>query len=209
MMPHFTLMLLIGVLFALLVLGFVRWRFGWSDTLVFLIVVGGFPAGMDFLSAFAAQNYAYPGQSHLWVLSFIFFGWIGMCGSCLFLAEGILARPHQDMLTQPGLWWHVPLLAGGIAVVLDLFIDPVAVAAGYWVWFVHGTVYYGIPLLNYVGWFVLMGLAPLAWIVIVRQRHWGLWHKGVMALGALIPLAIAAVVLSALLNWTLAACGVS
>ena len=41
-----------------------------------------------------------------------------------------------------------------IAVVLDLFIDPVAVAAGYWIWLVKATVYYGIPLLNYVGWFV-------------------------------------------------------
>jgi putative membrane protein len=85
----------------------------------------------------------------------------------------------------------------------------VAVAAGYWVWFVPGTVYYGIPLLNYVGWFVLMGLAPLAWIVIARQRHWDCWHKGAVGLGALVPLALAAVVLSVLLNRALAACGVS
>ena len=67
------------------------------------------------------------------------------------LAEGILARPDQDMLTQPRLWWQVPLATGAIAVVLDLFIDPVAVAAGYWIWLVKGTVYYGIPLLNCVG----------------------------------------------------------
>ena len=61
----------------------------------------------------------------------------------------------------------------GEAVGLDLFIDPVAVKAGYWVWFVSGTVYYGIPLLNFVSWFVLMFLAPLAWIRIARQRQWG------------------------------------
>jgi uncharacterized membrane protein len=40
-------------------------------------------------------------------------------------------------------------------VCLDLFIDPVAVATGYWVWFVPGEIYFGIPLLNFVGWFVL------------------------------------------------------
>jgi hypothetical protein len=45
--------------------------------------------------------------------------------------------------------WQLSVPTGVIAVVLDLFIDPVAVAAGYWVWLVHGTVYYGIPLLNY------------------------------------------------------------
>jgi hypothetical protein len=36
---------------------------------------------------------------------------------------------------------------------------------------VKGTVYYDIPLLNYVGWFVLMFLAPLGWILIARQRE--------------------------------------
>ena len=130
-----------------------------------------------------------------------------MCGSCLFLAEGILARPGQDMLTQPRRWWQVPLVTSVIAVVLDLFIDPVAVAAGYWVWFVQGTVYYGIPLLNYVGWFVLMFLAPLAWILIARHRHWRYWHKGGVALGALVPLVIASVVLSLILNGVTAALG--
>lgn len=207
MTANFTVMLIIGVLLALLVLGFVWWRFGGPDTLAFLIVSGGFTAIMDFISSFVVQNYAYPDQSPLWVFTFIFFGWIGMCGSCLFLAEGILARPGQDILTQPRLWWQVPLLTGVLAVVLDLFIDPIAVAAGYWVWFVPGTVYYGIPLLNYVGWFVLMFLAPLAWIRIARQRHWRVWQKGLVAFAALVPLGIAAVVLSLMLNGAIAAFG--
>jgi len=200
----FTGMLVVAVLFALTVLGFIRWRFGGPDTLAFIIVVGLFAAVMDFISAFVVQNYEYPGQTRLWVFTFILFGWIGMCGSCLFLAEGILARPGQDMLTQPRLWWQVSLLTGLTAVVLDLFIDPVAVAAGYWVWFVEGTVYYGIPLLNFVGWFVLMFLAPLAWVLIARHRRWGYWQKGVVALGTLIPLCIASVVLSVALNGTIA-----
>jgi putative membrane protein len=86
---------------------------------------------MDFISSFVACNYEYPGQSAFWVFTFIFFGWIGMCGSCLFIAEGILARPDQDMTTQGRLRWQVPLLTAFIAVVLDLFIDPAAVAADY------------------------------------------------------------------------------
>ena len=208
MTPPFTVMLCSGLAFALGVLGFLQWRFGSADTLVFVIVSGCFPAGMDFLSSFVAQNYAYPGQSPLWVWCFIFFGWIGMCGSCLLVAEGILASAHRDMLTQPHLWWRVPLLTGVIAVVLDLFIDPVAVTAGYWIWFVPGTVYYGIPLLNYVGWFVLMCLTPLAWILIARYRHWDLWTKGAIAIGALIPLSLAAIFLSALLNGAIGLFGV-
>ncbi|MHC4459549.1 MAG: carotenoid biosynthesis protein, partial [Planctomycetota bacterium] len=146
--------------------------------------------------------------SHLWVFTFIFFGWIGMCGSCLFLAEGIAAQPGQDMLTQRKLWWQIPLLSGVIAVVLDLFIDPVAVQAGYWIWFVKGTIYYGIPLLNYVGWFLLISLACLSFILIARYRQWGYWQKVGAAVGALLPLIIAAVAFSLILNGVIAAFGI-
>jgi hypothetical protein len=58
---------------------------------------------------------------------------------------------------------------------------------------------------NYVGWFVLMFLTPLAWILIARQREWGYWRKGTVALGALVPLSIAAVMLSLMLNGAVAA----
>ena len=207
MIPNFTVALIIGILFALPVLGFIWWRFGGPDTLAFIIVSGVFTAFMDLISSFVVRNYEYPGQSPLWVFTYIFFGWMGMCGSCLFVAEGILARPGQDMLTQPQLWWQVPLLTALIAMVMDLFIDPVAVAAGYWVWLVQGTVYYSIPLLNYVGWFVLMFLSPLAWICITRHRQWGLWQKVAVAFGALVPLFIVSVLLSLALNGAIAALG--
>ena len=207
MTPNFTIILAAGILFALPVLGYIWWRFGGADTLSFVILSGGFTAIMDFISSFVVRNYEYPGQSAIWVFTFIFFGWIGMCGSCLFIAEGILARPGQDMITQRRLWWQVPLFTAVIAVVLDLFIDPVAVAAGYWVWFVKGTIYFEIPLLNYVGWFVLMLLAPLAWIQVVRHRHWSLWRKGIVSLGALAPLCLASIVLSLMLNGAVATLG--
>jgi hypothetical protein len=207
MTPNFSVILVGGVLFALPVLWYVWWRFGVADALTFALLSGGFSAIMDFISSFAVDNYVYPGQSQLWVFTFIFFGWIGMCGSCLFLAEGILARRGEDMLTHVRLGWQVPLLTAIIAVVLDLFIDPVAVAAGYWVWSVEGTVYYGIPLLNYVGWFVLMLLAPLAWIQIARRRKWIGVRKGMVALAAILPLMVASVVLSLLLNGLVARLG--
>lgn len=207
MTPDFTVIWLGGFLFALPVLAFIGWRFGGSDVLAFALLAGGFTAILDFLSSFLARNYEYPGQSPLWVFTFIFFGWIGMCGSCLFVAEGILSRPEHDMLTAPELGWQVPLLTGIIAVLVDLFIDPVAVAAGYWLWLKQGTVYFGIPLLNFVGWFVLMSLAPLAWIWIARHRHWGYGQKGLAALAAWAPLLVAAVLLSELLNGMIASTG--
>jgi hypothetical protein len=205
--PDFTLLLAGAIVFALPILAFVRWRFGGPDTLAFVIVSGAFSAIMDFISSFVAQNYAYPGQSPVWVFSYIFFGWIGVSGSCLFIAEGILAKSGEDMLTQPRLWWKVPLATGLIAVLVDLFIDPIAVARGYWVWTMPGDVYYGIPLLNFVGWFVLMFLAPLAWIVIARRRHWGYAKKAGASVAALFPLMVASILLSVTLNGIIAAFG--
>lgn len=200
-------MLSSAVLFAVLMLAYIGWRFGGPDALSFAILAGLFTACMDFISAFVAQSYEYPGQSRLWVFTFILFGWIGMCGTCLFVAEGILAGPKRDMLKERHFWWQVPVLTGVIAVVLDLFIDPIAVHAGYWVWFVEGTVYYGIPLLNYVGWFVLMALAPLGWILIARRRKWGYRRKGIISLLALLPLSAGAIGLSLLLNGLIGAFG--
>jgi uncharacterized membrane protein len=208
MSPNFILILVVAVLFSLPILGFIWWRFGIADMLVFIIVVGLFSAIMDFISSFVARNYEYPGQSPLWVFTYIFFGWIGMCGSCLFIAEGVAAGRSEDMLSDPRLFWRVPLLTAVIAVVFDLFIDPVAVRAHYWVWLKPGSVYYGIPLLNYVGWFVLMLLAPLGWILIARKREWHLAPKLVMAFAMLIPLILASIVLSFVLNGLIAAVGI-
>ena len=207
MTPNFQLLLAGAIVFALPILAFIWWRFGGPDTLAFVVVSGVFTALMDFASSFVAHNYVYPGQSRLWVFTYIFFGWIGVSGSCLFIAEGILVKPDEDMLSQRGLWWKVPLATALIAVTADLFIDPVAVAIGYWVWNVRGEVYYGIPLLNFVGWFVLMFLAPLAWILIAKRRHWGYAMKAAMSVAALIPLVVASVVLSLTLNGIIAAFG--
>jgi putative membrane protein len=201
---NFTLILAVSVLFSLPVLGYIWWRFGGSNTLSFAILSGGFTAVMDLISSFVVRNYEYPGQSVIWVFAFIFFGWIGMYGSCLFIAEGILARPGQDLITQKPLRWQVPLLTAVIAVVLDLFIDPVAVEAEIWVWFVKGTVYYKISLLNYVGWFVLMLLAPLSWIRIARHCDWSYVRKSMVSVGALLPLCLASIALLLILNGAVA-----
>lgn len=207
MTPHFTSLLVGGIAFAVPVIAFIGWRFGISNAVVFMIVSGGFTALMDGLSSFVVHNYAYPGQSPLWAATYIFFGWIGMCGSCLLIAEGLLAKPGHDLLTQPALRWQAPLLTGVIAVGVDLFIDPIAAKAGYWVWFKQGTVYYGIPLLNFVGWFVLMTLAPLAWLWIARQHQRSLGQKVALAVAAWLPLSLAAIIVSMVLNGIIAIVG--
>jgi putative membrane protein len=198
--PDFDRLLLGGIGLGLVVAAVFAWRFGPVRAAAFVLLAGLFPAALDFASSFAADNYVYPGQTRLWVFTYIFFGWIGVCGTCLLLAEGILAPPGTDVLTARRLRWQAPLLTAVAAVLLDLFIDPVAVAIGYWTWRVPGSLYHGIPLLNFVGWFVLMLVAPLAWIEVCR--HPGRSRIGtLLAALTMLPVAgLAAVLLSVALN---------
>jgi len=53
--------------------------------------------------------------------------------------------------------WVVPLLiiADGLLVVaIDLFMDPIEVYKGSWIW-LDGGPYFGIPIGNFVGWFLV------------------------------------------------------
>jgi putative membrane protein len=205
--PDFDGLLVTGIGLGLLTLAVFVWRFGFLRTGVFVVVAGFFPAIMDSISSFAVSNYTYPGQTRSWVFTYIFFGWIGVCGTCVLMAEGMLARPGEDLLTTSRLRWQAPLVGGLVAVLLDLFIDPVAVAAGYWVWIAPANVYYEIPLLNFVGWFVLMVLAPLAWIEIARRSAWGGARMTLAALLAVPLLCIASIALSLLLNGVIGSVG--
>ncbi|MBP7242485.1 carotenoid biosynthesis protein [Amaricoccus sp.] len=205
MSPDFDRLLVGGIVLGSLVLAFFAWRFGPARAVALAVVAGLFPAIMDFASSFSAANYVYPGQSQAWVFAYIFFGWIGVCGICLLLAEGILARHGEDVLSAPRLRRQAPVVAATVAVLLDLFIDPVAVALGYWVWLVPARLYYEIPLLNFVGWFVLMLLAPAAWIEVCRRPTWGP-VRILLAAAAAVPIAcVASVALSLALNGVLAA----
>jgi putative membrane protein len=200
MNPQFTLLLISVIVFALIVLWYISWRFGLANAIAFLILSGGFTAVMDMLSAYVEVNYEYPGKTPLWVFCFIFFGWTSICGSCVFIAEGIVKNPSGNLLTQKSLWWKVPLLTAIFALVLDLFIDPIAVETGYWVWFVKGEIYYEIPMLNFIGWFVLMLCAPMAWIFVIRRINWKGWQRVLLAFGLFIPLMIGSGILSLSLN---------
>lgn len=207
MTPDFDRFLITGIALSLLVLAFFLWRFGLARTLVFIVVAGVFPATMDFVSSFVVSNYEYPGQSRPWVFTYIFFGWIAVCGTSLFVAEGILARDNEDILTAPHLRWQAPLATAIIAVFLDLFIDPIAVAAGYWVWFAPANLYYEIPLLNFVGWFVLMFLSPLVWIEISRRLAWSAGRMVMASLAFLPILFVASILMSLALNGVIYAIG--
>ncbi len=66
----------------------------------------------------------------------------------------------------------VSLTAGFTAVFLDLLEDPLAHYNNWWVWqeALVGVKFYDVPLLNFVGWFVLIFFMSFATLLIERSR---------------------------------------
>ncbi len=112
-------------------------------------------------------NYSYTDQ-----LGYKLFGlvpWlipIAWC-SMLYLAWHVAwgsVKPHAPRLISQAL--HITTAALAITA-WDLSLDPRMVQDGYWVWH-QGGPYFGIPISNYVGWFVtalvIFGVWSIGWI---------------------------------------------
>ncbi len=90
-----------------------------------------------------------------------------------FSYSGVLGPPMFGLAPPTVLLAWTPLLLGSLAftrrawqavvlvVVCDLVLDPAAVSLGFWAWDDPGR-YYGVPLVNFLGWVVSGGLAVLA-----------------------------------------------
>ena len=72
------------------------------------------------------------------------------------------------LLVPLGWWWITAaavaltggraLLVGAMMVALDFGMEPLMTARGFWSWGAQGGAYYGVPLSNFVGWFVVGSL---------------------------------------------------
>jgi putative membrane protein len=68
--------------------------------------------------------------------------------------------------------WRRLILASLLMVLLDLAIDPAMVSAGFWEWFDTGP-WFGIPVLNFVGWFTVSFVACLLYTLSARSNPEG------------------------------------
>jgi len=73
-------------------------------------------------------------------------GWFDITFPAFMLLDNILPKASI---------WTKAAVGGVFALSLDLAIDPAATAAGLWRW-THPSLYFlGVPLTNYIGWFML------------------------------------------------------
>ena len=111
----------------------------------FLGVLTGFPYG-----AYAYTDLVGPRLLGL-VPIFIFIAWINI--GYMVIATTTLAFGRSSL-------WLAPV-DGVLAVAWDAMVDPLAVRAGYWTWAAQDG-FYGVPLSNFAGWFLVVTLLSLA-----------------------------------------------
>ena len=138
---HFALLAYLSTgLLALGVLGYALGRYGQKAWLLFMVSFGfgllvewvGHTTGVPF----GAYGYTAPGPQLLGVPLLVPLGWFA------FTLIGIELSPPGTKR------WLAPLAL----VAWDVGLDPLMVSQGFWQF--DGGAYYGIPLSNFVGWFV-------------------------------------------------------
>jgi uncharacterized membrane protein len=98
-------------------------------------------------------------------------GW----GTIIYVSREAAARTGMPWAAQAG--W-----AALLALLIDLGLDPVAEAAGWWHWSRAGD-YFGVPYDNFIGWLMIVGLYNL-WL----SALWEKWKPGLMVSDTLPPL---------------------
>jgi len=134
-------------------------------------------AGLGLVFELCGVRYGLPFGHYVYtgVLQPTIFG-VPLVMSCAWM---VLVAYLQQALVRLNLRaWGGTLTAAVWMTMIDLVIDPLAAnQLGYWRWFEPGD-YYGVPLSNFVGWFV----CSLSIFVLFRQPHqhqWqpNFWHR--------------------------------
>lgn len=119
--------------------------------------------------------------------------------------------------THLGVPIHVAaLLDAFLALNLDLTLDPIAIHRGWWTWhamenFPYATDYFGIPVINFIGWFVIV--AAFSFFVRVGRRRVPPGTRGfagdvVPSFVAIVPALVAVVGYQAIAKWIMGRPGV-
>ena len=120
--------------------------------------------------------------------------WFMMLYPAWAITDFLLARGALQTLPHAGARVTIAALA---MTAWDLSLDPRMVADGNWTWQTAGP-YFGIPLSNYLGWFVTAALIYIVWHALIGARtaqaaheecaafgfcHWPVWAYIVTWLG--------------------------
>ena len=143
---------------------------GWKRTLLLLFLT--FAISLLFECVGVATGKIYGGYYYTDKLGYKFLGLVPLI---IPVAWFMMTYPSYVIATRvvpafKSTWlWRLAVAGVGALVMTawDLVMDPVMVAADHWVWEIDGA-YFGIPLQNFLGWFLTALIILLLFLVIGR-----------------------------------------
>jgi uncharacterized membrane protein len=135
-------------------------RYGWRGILIFLVVclvVSNIFENMSILTGFPFGNYEY--SDVLGIKLFLVPVLIGPAYFSTGYLAWVLARVIVGDVRRKSSWFltiAVPVIASFLMVAWDLCFDPSASTVGQsWIW-KQGGGFFGVPLSNYLGWYLVV-----------------------------------------------------
>jgi putative membrane protein len=149
-------------------------RLGWRRALIFMLLAYGICTTAETLGVLTGAvfgRYEYSPELHPRAFGLVPWGTISYWRFALY---GAYAFSHLAQVRRGGRSrrlgvWGFAALGALLMVALDLVIDPVEVARGTWTWFDPGP-YFGIPLQNFLGWFLTSVVVLLAFRAVELRR---------------------------------------
>jgi uncharacterized membrane protein len=153
-------------------------QFGWKKILVFMVIC--FTVALAFETIGVASGKIYGGYHYTASLGPKFLGlvpyiiplaWFMMIYPALVMAQKLVRSSHPH-------GWKMLLVAmiGGLMLTAwDLVLDPVMVSAGHWVWDgpASSRMYFGIPIQNFMGWWVTAVAIFLVFFLVSKNLRTG------------------------------------
>ncbi|MFW9934579.1 MAG: carotenoid biosynthesis protein [Candidatus Thorarchaeota archaeon] len=141
-----------------------RWV-GWKSTLLIVLTLGGLVLLIESIGALTGFPYGVFYYTDL--VGFKVFGLVPWAVPFAFLPLllGAITLSIHYIKTP----WKLILVTALLLVVIDLIIDPILVHLGVWVWVPPG-VYYGVPISNFVGWFITGVITVSIFFVLIKNR---------------------------------------
>lgn len=142
---------------------------GWKKGLILLLVLSVYALVLETLALITGIPYSefyyneFIGAKLFGTTPFtVPFAWLPLFIGSLYLATGI--RIHGKIMKK----WQIIILSTFLLLITDLVLDPGAVALQFWGWKESG-VFYGVPLINFLGWVFTGFLASLIALVIIGR----------------------------------------
>lgn len=153
------------VLFAIPAFWATRRWLGWRDAILLWAMLGAIAITLETFAIITGFPYGHFGYSDLlgyrlfgyapWT---VFFAWTPLIVAAWALAERLFGSG----------WFTVPF-AAVITVVFDLVLDPGAVKLGFWR-YESGGEFYGVPLSNFLGWYISGSIGAAAITIFLKNR---------------------------------------